>query len=94
MKWMVIFHFIQEGISKKYYLQNGGGKRLRPALLLLAAGACGERGDAAIRLGAVVEIIHTATLVHDDVIDGADVRRGLPSTNQQWGNQTSVLAGD
>lgn len=76
------------------HLQNGGGKRLRPALLLLAAGACGERGDAAIRLGAVVEIIHTATLVHDDVIDGADVRRGLPSTNQQWGNQTSVLAGD
>jgi octaprenyl-diphosphate synthase len=76
------------------HLQNGGGKRLRPVLLLLAAGACGERSDAAIRLGAVVEIIHTATLVHDDVIDGADVRRGLPSTNRQWGNQTSVLAGD
>ena len=76
------------------HLQDGGGKRLRPALLLLAAGACGERGDAAIRLGAVVEIIHTATLVHDDVIDGAEVRRGRPSSNQQWGNQTSVLAGD
>ena len=76
------------------HLKDGGGKRLRPALLLLAAGACGERGDAAIRLGAVVEIIHTATLVHDDVIDGAEVRRGRPSTNQQWGNQTSVLAGD
>ena len=76
------------------HLQDGGGKRLRPALLLLSAGACGERGDAAIRLGAVVEIIHTATLVHDDVIDGSEVRRGRPSTNQQWGNQTSVLAGD
>ena len=76
------------------HLQDGGGKRLRPALLLLSAGACAERGDAAIRLGAVVEIIHTATLVHDDVIDGAEVRRGRPSTNEQWGNQTSVLAGD
>lgn len=76
------------------HLQKGGGKRLRPALLLLAAGACGKRDDASIRLGAVVEIIHTATLVHDDVIDGAQVRRGRPSTNQQWGNQTSVLAGD
>ena len=76
------------------HLQTGGGKRLRPALLLLAAGACGARGDAAIRLGAVVEIIHTATLVHDDIIDGAEVRRGRPSTNRQWGNPTSVLAGD
>ena len=79
-------------ISK--HLQKGGGKRLRPALLLLASGACGKRNKASIRLGAVVEIIHTATLVHDDVIDGATVRRGRPSTNQQWGNQTSVLAGD
>ncbi len=77
-----------------HHLQKSGGKRLRPALLLLSAGTCGYRGDAAIRLGAVVEIIHAATLVHDDVIDKADVRRGQPSINQRWGNQTSVLAGD
>ncbi len=77
-----------------HHLQKSGGKRLRPALLLLAAKACGYHGDAGIRLGAVVEIIHAATLVHDDVIDKAEVRRGQPSINQRWGNQTSVLAGD
>ena len=77
-----------------HHLQKSGGKRLRPALLLLSAGTCGYQGDAAIRLGAVVEIIHAATLVHDDVIDKADVRRGQPSINLRWGNQTSVLAGD
>ncbi len=77
-----------------HHLQKSGGKRLRPALLLLSAGTCGYRGDAAIRLGAVVEIIHAATLVHDDVIDEAKVRRGQPSINQRWGNQASVLAGD
>ena len=76
------------------YLREGGGKRLRPALLLLSAGACGYRGSAAIRLGAVVEMIHGATLVHDDVIDGAETRRGRPSTNARWGNHMSVLAGD
>ncbi|MGA9883025.1 MAG: polyprenyl synthetase family protein [Candidatus Acidiferrales bacterium] len=76
------------------YLQEGGGKRLRPALLLLAAGASGCRGPSAIRLGAVVEMIHSATLVHDDVIDGAQTRRGRPSTNARWGNHMSVLAGD
>lgn len=76
------------------YLREGGGKRLRPALLLLAAGASGYRGPAAIRLGAVVEMIHSATLVHDDVIDGAQTRRGRPSTNARWGNHMSVLAGD
>lgn len=76
------------------YLHDGGGKRLRPALVLLSAGACGFQGDLAIRLGAVVELIHTATLVHDDVIDAADTRRGRPSTNSRWGNHVSVLAGD
>jgi octaprenyl-diphosphate synthase len=76
------------------YLCAGGGKRLRPALLLLAAGASGYRGPSAIRLGAVVELIHSATLVHDDVIDGANTRRGRPSTNAKWGNHMSVLAGD
>ncbi len=76
------------------YLCEGGGKRLRPALLLLAAGASGYRGESAIRLGAVVEMIHSATLMHDDVIDGADTRRGRPSANARWGNHMSVLAGD
>ena len=76
------------------YLQVSGGKRLRPALLLLAAKLFGRTQPAAISLGAVVEMIHTATLVHDDVIDAADLRRGRPSTNSRWGNHTSVLAGD
>jgi octaprenyl-diphosphate synthase len=76
------------------YLREGGGKRLRPALLLLAAGASGYRGPSAIRLGAVVELIHNATLIHDDVIDGANTRRGRPSANARWGNHMSVLAGD
>ncbi|MFY9531967.1 MAG: polyprenyl synthetase family protein [Candidatus Acidiferrales bacterium] len=76
------------------YLREGGGKRLRPALLLLAAGAAGYRGPSAIHLGAVVEMIHSATLIHDDVIDGANTRRGRPSANARWGNHMSVLAGD
>ena len=76
------------------YLQASGGKRLRPALLLLSARLIGEGGEGAIRLGAVVEIIHSATLVHDDVIDDAETRRGRASTNVRWGNHISVLAGD
>jgi len=76
------------------YLQASGGKRLRPSLLLLSSKLIGDGGSSAIRLGAVVEIIHAATLVHDDVIDAAELRRGRPSTNAQWGNHTSVLAGD
>jgi len=76
------------------YLQGSGGKRLRPALLLLSSKLCGFEGRAAIRLGTVVELIHTATLVHDDVIDQAETRRGRPSTNSRWGNHLSVLAGD
>ena len=77
------------------YLQSGGGKRLRPALLLLSAKLVGRAAaPAAIQLGAVVEMIHAATLVHDDVIDAAETRRGRPSTNVKWGNHTCVLAGD
>ena len=76
------------------YLQESGGKRLRPSLLLLASKLIGDGGESAIRLGAVVEIIHAATLVHDDVIDDARTRRGRPSANVRWGNHTSVLAGD
>jgi octaprenyl-diphosphate synthase len=77
------------------YLHSSGGKRLRPALLLLCSKlVCGEARQEAIRLAAVVEMIHAATLVHDDVIDVAETRRGRPSPNVLWGNQTSVLAGD
>jgi octaprenyl-diphosphate synthase len=76
------------------YLQSSGGKRLRPALLLLSAKLAGTAGATAIRMGAVVEMIHAATLVHDDVIDAAQMRRGRPSTNIKWGNHTCVLAGD
>jgi octaprenyl-diphosphate synthase len=76
------------------YLRGGGGKRIRPALLLLSSKLFDYRGRGAVRLGAVVEIIHTATLVHDDIIDEADTRRGRPAANTQWGNPKCVLAGD
>jgi len=77
------------------YLQSAGGKRLRPALLLISSKLFGNGATAAaIELGAVVELIHAATLVHDDVIDAAETRRGRPSSNVKWGNHTCVLAGD
>lgn len=76
------------------YLIAGGGKRVRPLLLLLSAKALGSTSQARIRLGAVVEMLHTATLVHDDIIDEADTRRGRPSSNTTWGNAKCVLAGD
>jgi octaprenyl-diphosphate synthase len=70
------------------------GKRLRPALLLLTAQACGKVTPAHHLLSAVVEMIHTATLVHDDVLDGAAVRRHVPTVNALWGNQASIMLGD
>jgi len=76
------------------HLNHYKGKRLRPALLLLTAQACGKITPAHHLLAAVVEMIHTATLVHDDIIDVAETRRGKPSTNILFGNHTSVLAGD
>ena len=76
------------------YLIAGGGKRIRPLLLLLSAKALGCTSRSRIRLGAVVEMLHTATLVHDDIIDEADTRRGRPSSNTTWGNSKCVLAGD
>jgi octaprenyl-diphosphate synthase len=75
-------------------VEGGGGKRLRPILLLLSAKLIGECAANAIRMAAVVELIHAATLVHDDVIDTAVTRRGRPSINVVWGNHRSVLAGD
>jgi len=76
------------------YLIAGGGKRIRPLLLLLSAKALGCESESRIKLGAVVEMLHTATLVHDDIIDEADTRRGRPSSNTTWGNAKCVLAGD
>src|SRR6185295_4300429 len=76
------------------HIINGGGKRLRPALVLLAAGACGYSGNAHYQLAAVVEFIHTATLLHDDVVDASDLRRGQATANALFGNAASVLVGD
>jgi len=76
------------------HLSGSGGKRIRPLLLLLAARACGYEGPRAIIHSVVVEFIHTATLLHDDVVDGAEVRRGNLSANSKWGNEASVLVGD
>ncbi|MBZ0160941.1 polyprenyl synthetase family protein [Candidatus Methylomirabilis sp.] len=77
------------------YVLKSGGKRVRPALLLLSAKLCGYGGGSRnVDLAAVAEYMHAATLIHDDIIDRADKRRGLPSANSTWGSQISVLAGD
>ena len=76
------------------YIIAAGGKRLRPALLLLTCGALGYRGDQRFNLAAVVEFIHTATLLHDDVVDDSSLRRGNATANQTFGNPASVLVGD
>ena len=76
------------------YVLSSGGKRIRPALLLLAAKLCGYTGDRHVPLASVIEFIHTATLLHDDVVDNANLRRGIASANTLWGNEASVLVGD
>jgi octaprenyl-diphosphate synthase len=76
------------------YIQNGGGKRIRPAVLLMAARLVGYTGDLAVLYAAVVEFIHTATLVHDDIIDDSKFRRGQPSVHSRWGSDVTVLLGD
>ncbi|HHH44429.1 MAG TPA: octaprenyl diphosphate synthase [Gammaproteobacteria bacterium] len=76
------------------YIINSGGKRLRPLLVLLAARACGYQGQHHIELAAVIEFIHTATLLHDDVVDASDQRRGNQTANAIWGNEAAVLVGD
>jgi len=76
------------------YIIAGGGKRLRPALVFLAAGATGYRGEHHVELAAVVEFIHTATLLHDDVVDESELRRGRKTANAEFGNAASVLVGD
>jgi len=76
------------------YIAGAGGKRLRPILLLLAARIAGYQGARGVRLACAVELLHTATLIHDDVVDQAPLRRGQPSANAQWGDDASVLVGD
>jgi octaprenyl-diphosphate synthase len=76
------------------YIAGAGGKRLRPILLLLAARLAGYQGPRGVRLACAVELLHTATLIHDDVVDQAPLRRGQPSANAQWGDDASVLVGD
>ena len=76
------------------YIQTSGGKRVRPAVLLMAARLCGYEGERAVRYAAVVEFIHTATLVHDDIIDDSQLRRGRLAVHSQWGNDVTVLLGD
>lgn len=93
---------IQENLSSRvplveeisHYLVEAGGKRLRPLLVLLAARACGYQGREHIKLAAVIEFLHTAMLLHDDVVDDSDLRRGRKTVNAQWGNPASVLVGD
>jgi len=77
-----------------HYIVSSGGKRLRPLLVLLAARACGYGGERHVDLAAIVEFIHTATLLHDDVVDGSKVRRNRDTANAVWGNEASVLVGD
>jgi octaprenyl-diphosphate synthase len=76
------------------HVLDSGGKRMRPALLLLAAELCGYTGPRTVQVAAAVELLHTATLLHDDVVDLAELRRGLPSANAVWGNRRAILAGD
>ncbi len=96
-------NFIKTGISSKValvmsvsqYVVDAGGKRLRPIMCLLAARACGvEPIEKAHHLAAIIEMLHTATLVHDDVVDESGLRRGRPTANATWNNQTAVLVGD
>ena len=81
-----------EQIAK--YLIAAGGKRLRPLLVLLCAKACGYKGTDHIKLAAVIEFLHTAMLLHDDVVDASELRRGRKTVNAEWGNAASVLVGD
>lgn len=76
------------------YIINSGGKRLRPMIVLLAAHCCGYKGNRHVDLAAIIEFIHTATLLHDDVVDGSDMRRDRETANAVWGNEASVLVGD
>lgn len=83
--------FISETIPQ---ILNAGGKRLRPALLLISAKICNYSGERGVKLATAIELIHTASLIHDDVIDNDTLRRGIPTINSQWGDTISVILGD
>ena len=83
--------FIKEIVN---YIIKSGGKRVRPVLVILSAKLCGYRGEKYIPFAAIIEFIHTATLLHDDVVDNARTRRGASTVNTVWGNEPSVLVGD
>ncbi|MGB1203430.1 MAG: polyprenyl synthetase family protein, partial [Alloalcanivorax venustensis] len=76
------------------YIVSSGGKRLRPLVSILSARACGYEGDLHVNIAAVIEFLHTATLLHDDVVDESALRRGRPTVNAVYGNSASVLVGD
>src|SRR5688572_29036004 len=76
------------------YVLSSGGKRIRPVLLILSARLCNYVGERIYDLSAVIEFIHTATLLHDDVLDNSHLRRGHPTVNSRWGNEISILLGD
>ncbi len=76
------------------YISQSGGKRLRPLIAILCARASGYRGDRHVDVAAIIEFLHTATLLHDDVVDESNLRRGRPTVNAVWGNAASVLVGD
>ncbi|MCC5862846.1 MAG: polyprenyl synthetase family protein, partial [Gammaproteobacteria bacterium] len=100
--WPAVNTLIRKSLTSDVVLVNqvaahitgGGGKRLRPLIVLLAARACGYRGREHINAAAIVEFIHTATLLHDDVVDQSALRRGRETANELFGNQASVLVGD
>lgn len=83
--------FVSQSVAR---IIHAGGKRLRPALLLTSAKMCDYSGNRSVRLAAVVELIHTATLIHDDVVDNDSLRRGIPTMNSQWGGAVSIVTGD
>lgn len=95
-------HLIEESLYSEvglidqlgHYIINSGGKRLRPAIVLLSAGLFSYKGKQHLNLAAIIEFIHTATLLHDDVVDASLLRRGHETANQKWGNEASVLVGD
>src|SRR5690348_3126465 len=76
-----------------HYIIHSGGKRLRPIVALLIAKACGYRGKDHIKIAAIIELVHTASLLHDDVVDGSDYRRGKKTANHVFGNEAAVLVG-
>jgi len=77
-----------------HYIVNSGGKRVRPLVVLLTANACQANTEDAVKMATIIEFIHTATLLHDDVVDGSELRRGRPTANAVWDNATAVLVGD